>query len=424
MKSNALVAWGRLLALMFSSVVFSMPYILWTFYVPMQDALGVDNSKLAFIMTMYGAVAIPCYLLGGFVADKINPTKLITFSLLGSGILGIYYSTVPSYNIILVIQFLLAILSIGLYFPALIKATRFISDTMGQSLGFGALEGGRKLGYFVFNAIFIYFFTRAGEGVAGFKAALFTIAIQCLVMCVIVFFAFKDVDYNKMASREGDKVDLSKVVPLLKKPVVWLIALTILLIYVSSAVQGYVTSYLVNVFEMGESQSAWFFTFSQFAAPLIVVLGGWLTEKAGIAKGMLVSQILLVLTIIGLLVAPVGPAYLLPAMVSLLIFLVALYVVRGLYWALVDYSKIPKIITGTALGVIMMICYTPDFFMYNVAGNILDANPGAAGYKIVFTIMLVCAVLSIGFMTALINYLKGKTVEDMFADVSAVKVGA
>jgi sugar phosphate permease len=221
-----------------------------------------------------------------------------------------------------------------------------------------------------------------------------------------------------MAAKEGEKVDLSKVIPLLKKPAIWLIALTILFVYVSSAVQGYVTSYLVNIFGMGEAQSAWFFSFTQFAAPLIVVLGGWLTNKAGIDKGMLVSQVLLVITIGGLLVVPGGPAYLLPAMASLLIFLIALYVVRGLYWALVDYAKIPKLITGTALGVMMMICYTPDFFMYNVAGNILDANPGAAGYKIVFAIMLVCAVLSIGLMTTLIKYLKGKTAEEMYGDVS------
>ncbi|NMC80711.1 MAG: MFS transporter, partial [Chloroflexi bacterium] len=321
MNKNVLTNWGRLLSLMFSSVIFSLPYILWTLYVPMQTALNVDNEKLGFIMTIYGAVAIPSYLFGGFIADKINPTKLIAFSLFGVGLLGFYYATIPSYNMVLVIQFFMALLSIGCYFPALIKATRFISDNFGQSLGFGALEGGRKLSYFVFNAMFIYAFSRFGEGVSGFKAALFTISVQCIVMGIIVFFVFRGVDYNKMAVREGDKVELSKVVPLLKKPAVWLIALTILLVYVSSTVQGYVTSYLVNIFGMGEAQSAWFFSFTQFAAPLIVILGGWLTDKAGIEKGMLISQVLLVITIIGLLAAPTGPAYLVPAMVSLLIFL-------------------------------------------------------------------------------------------------------
>ena len=239
-------------------------------------------------------------------------------------------------------------------------------------------------------------------------------------MSIVVFFAFKGINYNKMVVREGDKVVLSKVVPLLKKPAVWLIAMTILLVYVSSTVQGYVTSYLVNIFEMGEAQSAWFFSFTQFAAPLIVVLGGWLTNKAGINKGMLISQAILVVTIIGLLLVPTGPAYLLPAMASLLIFLVALYVVRGLYWALVDYAKIPKAITGTALGVIMMICYTPDFFMYNVAGNILDANSGAAGYKIVFGIMVICAVLSISFMSVLIRFMKGKKTAELYSDISTL----
>jgi sugar phosphate permease len=383
----------------------------------MQNAMGVDHSRLAFLMTLYGAVAIPSYLLGGFIADKFNPTKMIVAALLGVGGLGLYYSTMPSFEIVLVIQFFMAIFSIGIYFPALIKTTRFISDSTGQGLGFGALEGGRKLSYFVFNAMFIAGFQAAGEGVLGLKRAILIIGIQCLAMAIIVFFAFRGINYNKMAEEAGHKVNLSKVIPLLKKPVVWLISLIILFVYVSSAVQGYVTSYLVNVFGMGEAASAWFFTFTQFAAPLVVVLGGWLTDKAGIGKGMLITQFLLLITVAGLLLVPAGPAFLIPAMVSLLVFLVSLYVVRGIYWALVDYAKIPKLITGTALGVIMMICYTPDFFMYNLVGGILDANPGAAGYHIMFIVQLICVALSIVLMFVLKNYLQNKSQSNLYSDI-------
>lgn len=421
MKKDLVLNWGRLIALMFSSVVFSIPYILWTFYVPMQNAFEVDHSSLAFLMTMYGAVAIPSYLFGGFIADKINPTKLIVLALAGVGVLGLYYATIPPFKVVLVIQFFMAVLSIGLYFPALIKATRFISDSMGQGLGFGALEGGRKLSYFVFNAMFIAGFQAAGEGVPGLKRAIFIIGLQCIVMAVIVFLTFRGVNYNKaVEEKTGDKVDLSKVVPLLKKPVIWLIALIILFIYVSSAIQGYVTPYLINVFGMGEGASAWFFTFTQFAAPLIVVIGGYFTDKVGIGKGMLILQGFLALTIGALRFVPGSPEYLTMAMASLLIFLVSLYVVRGIYWALVDYAKIPKLITGTALGVMMMICYTPDFFMYNLAGSILDKNGTVDGYKIIFTIMFVCALVSMTLMVVLKAYLKGKRCSTLYGNVCEI----
>lgn len=422
MKKETILNWGRLVALMFSSVIFSIPYILWTFYVPMQNAFEVSHSSLAFLMTMYGAVAIPSYLFGGFIADKFSPTKLIFFALLGVGALGLYYATIPPFQVVLVIQFFMALLSIGVYFPALIKATRFISDTMGQGLGYGALEGGRKLSYFVFNAMFIAGFQAAGEGVDGLKRAIFIIALQCLAMSIIIFFTFRKVNYNKMVeAKVGDKVDLKKVIPLLKKPVVWYIALIILLIYVSSAIQGYVTPYLIQVFGMGEGASDWFFTFTQFAAPLIVVLGGFLTDRLGIGKAMLILQGFLALTIAALRFVPGAPEYLTVAMVALLVFLVSLYVVRGIYWALVSYAKIPKLITGTALGVMMMICYTPDFFMYNLAGGILDSRGTVEGYQIIFTIMFVCALASLGLMVLLKQYLKGKKTEQLYGDVCEVE---
>lgn len=420
-KKSLASAWGRLIALMFSSVIFSIPYILWTLYNPMFDAFGVDHGTLAFLMTMYGAVAIPAYLFGGFIADKFNPTKLIFVALLGVGLLGLPYSTLPSFNTVLVIQFFMAIFSIGLYFPALIKATRFISEEMGQGLGYGALEGGRKLSYFVFNAMFIAGFQAAGEGVPGLQRAILIISIQCIVMAFVVLFAFKGVNYNKMATCEGDKVDLKKVVPLLKKPVVWLISLIILLIYVSSAIQGYVTNYLVTVFEMGQAASAWFFTFTQFAAPLIVVIGGFLTDRLGIDKGMLITQGILAVSIGALQFVPSVPSALTVAMGALLFFLISLYIVRGIYWTLVSYAKIPKMVTGTALGVMMMICYTPDFFMYNLAGSILDANGPVRGYDIIFTIMLVCALASMGLMVVLRSYLKNKGTLELYGNVCLIE---
>ncbi|MEI7885610.1 MAG: MFS transporter [Clostridia bacterium] len=423
MKNSKLMSWVRLFTLMFSSVIFSLPYIMWTFYVPLQTALNLtdDYAKFGLIMTVFGLTAIPLYLIGGFITDRFNPKTLIAVGLAGTAVCGFVYATIPSFNVVLLLQVLMCFFSIGLYWPSLIKMTRIISNDFGQGLGFGALEGGRKLSYFVMNAMFIAAFTQYGEGVTGLQAALVVIAAQCLVMSILVLLVFKGVNYNESCSESGEKVDFSKVIPLLKKPVIWMISLIILSVYVSSTVQGFVTAYLVNVFGMGEAASAWFFTFTQFAAPLVVVLGGWLTDKAGVAKGLLVAQLLLLLTIGGLLVAPVGPTYLVIAMGTLLIFLVALYVVRGIYWTLLKFTGIPVVVSGTAIGVISMIAYLPDAFMYNFAGSLIDANPGAVGYHNLFLIQLTVGAVGVVLTLILTSYMKKHKPSELYANICKVE---
>ena len=37
--------------------------------------------------------------------------------------------------------------------------------------------------------------------------------------------------------------------------------------------------------------------------------------------------------------------------------------------------------TGTAVGLISVVGYTPDVFFYSLSGRILDASPGIEGYQ-------------------------------------------
>ncbi|MDO4541836.1 MAG: MFS transporter, partial [Bacillota bacterium] len=70
-----------------------------------------------------------------------------------------------------------------------------------------------------------------------------------------------------------------------------------------------------------------------------------------------------------------------------------IFAMRGIYFAPMDECKVPKNLTGTAVGVISVIGFFPDVYMNTIAGNLMDAFPGATGYKYLFMVMLGFAIV-------------------------------
>ncbi len=74
---------------------------------------------------------------------------------------------------------------------------------------------------------------------------------------------------------------------------------------------------------------------------------------------------------------------------------VVIYGLRALYFALMETSKVPIAMTGTAVGVISLVGYTPDIFLIPMAGWLIDRSPGAQGHQDFFTPMLGIALLGL-----------------------------
>ena len=64
-----------------------------------------------------------------------------------------------------------------------------------------------------------------------------------------------------------------------------------------------------------------------------------------------------------------------------------IYGLRGLYYALFQEAKLPLAITGSAVGLVSVIGYTPDIFFGPLMGVILDNNPGAIGHQYLFAVV-------------------------------------
>ena len=84
---------------------------------------------------------------------------------------------------------------------------------------------------------------------------------------------------------------------------------------------------------------------------------------------------------------------------SLIIVATGTYAVRVLYFATLEEANIPITITGTVIGAISLIGYTPDIFVGPAIGYLLDSSPGKTGHQHVFIMLAVFAF--IGLITSI-----------------------
>jgi sugar phosphate permease len=74
---------------------------------------------------------------------------------------------------------------------------------------------------------------------------------------------------------------------------------------------------------------------------------------------------------------------------------IAIFGFRGLYFALFEEASVPPAVTGTAVGFVSVVGYTPDIFVTFVAGLLIDASPGLAGHQHFFLFLSAFALLGL-----------------------------
>ena len=88
------------------------------------------------------------------------------------------------------------------------------------------------------------------------------------------------------------------------------------------------------------------------------------------------------------------------ALINLTFTALGIYGIRALYFAILKEAGIPLALTGTAVGIVCFVGFTPDVFMSPWMGYLLDKYPGAPGHQYVFLVLALFAF--IGLMTSLV----------------------
>ncbi|HEX9004492.1 MAG TPA: MFS transporter, partial [Blastocatellia bacterium] len=68
---------------------------------------------------------------------------------------------------------------------------------------------------------------------------------------------------------------------------------------------------------------------------------------------------------------------------------------RAIYFALFQEARVPMAVTGSAVGLVCLLGFTPDVFMPALIGYLLDRTPGAAGHQHVFGLLAVFATVGL-----------------------------
>ena len=68
---------------------------------------------------------------------------------------------------------------------------------------------------------------------------------------------------------------------------------------------------------------------------------------------------------------------------------------RGLYFALFEEARVPVALTGTAVGFVSVVGYTPDIFVAYVAGVLIDRSPGIVGHQHFFWFLSAFALIGV-----------------------------
>lgn len=386
-----------LLLILAGEAVFILPFVLVRVFRPtVLDVFELTNLQVGTCQAVYGIVALLSYFFGGPLADRFPPRKLIALSLFLTAIGGIAFASYPSYGVLKILYGYWGFTTIFLLWAAMIKATRIWGGLRSQGKAFGFLDGGRGLVGAAFGSMGVLIFSIfiAGEiseaslpdRKEAFKYVILVSSAIVVLIGVLVWF------FMKSKTMEDNVVQLEKISvhhirTVLKIPAVWLLMIIILCAYVGYKFTDIFSLYARDVMLYDEVKSAKVGSLLLYIRPVVGVLIGFIADRSRTTLWLIISFLI---TILGALVFASGivqPGNVGLFMLSTLITATGIYAVRSLYFATMQEGHIPLVLTGTAVGLISLVGYSPDIFAGPSMGYLLDENPGIQGHQNVFWLL-------------------------------------
>lgn len=380
--------------------IYILPYLSAFLYIPMKDAMHLDNTQISLMGSAMGVTAMICYWPGGWIADRFSVRKLIVFSLIANGSLGFWLATLPSFKELLIIQLLLGVFVTLTYWSAVIKMVRQLGRSDQQARCFGIFEGGRNITAVAALAAGMYLFDRLGGSSYALRATIVLISAMLLAIGALSWMYLPEIT-APVETSSADNVKLSlrvAVARVIRIPAIWLTTLIILCAYATYAGTNYFTPYATDVYGQSVVFGGVLAVISQatgiFAPPLAgFIADRWRTSSAIAWLMSALAGCLLLFVII-----PGNRNLFLLLLVNSISISIIVFALRGIYFALLEEGAIPVALTGTACGLISTVAYSPDVFMPAVAGHLLDRyTAGGVGYRYFFLITALFAACGAGF---------------------------
>ena len=403
-----------ILLILAAEAIFILPFVLGRiFRSTYLEAFDITNLEYGYCTANYGIIALFSYLLGGPLADKFHPRYLMSTALILTAFGGAYLSTYPDYNHLKILYGYWGFTTIFLFWAAMIKATRIWGGQTKQGVAFGFLDGGRGLvaaGFGTLGVLVYSLFmevdisqTSLMERKNAFKYVILCSSIIVGFIGFLVFYFLKPLQADDALDKKYSKIfTTDNFKQIMKIPSVWLLMITILCAYVGYKMTNVFTLFAEDVMGYDAIKAAKVGTSLLYMRPVIGVVIGLLADRTRASLWIIIGFFLTFVTSLVFASGILSDQTTLLFALSIGLIALGVYSVRVLYFAAMEEGNIPLALTGTAVGLISIVGYTPDIFAGPMIGVLLDNSPGELGHQHVFTVLSVFTF--VGLITSIVFY--------------------
>jgi MFS family permease len=381
-----------------AGAIYPLLYLRQNFELSILEAFNITQTQLRYCSSMLGLIFMISYVPSGWLADRFSSRKLLAYSLFATALLGIWFSTMPSYNTLLIIYGAWGLATGLTFWSAHIKLVTMLAKKDQQGRFFGILDGGRGLVEALLATVAVAMFAyvlsqQSGSTTIALTQVIYFYVGVLLVISPLVYWLLDDLediadvdaDQTKSAFREDLMV-------LLRRREIWLCAICLVCGYQLFYATYSFSAYLQEYFGLGAVMVGTITLAKLWMRPIGGIAAGFIGDWINPEKVLSITLVLASLALAMMAFLPATSATLLMLAIVLLIGLLT-YAVRGLYWATLGGCNVPKKIKGLAIGIISMIGYAPETYLPLISAALIEQYPGGLGYKIYYLMISVCGLM-------------------------------
>ena len=371
--------------------IYFLPYIKYVFYDAQISTMGITNTQSGLMLTMYTIGNMILYIPGGIIADKVSPKKALVISLLSTTALAYIYAFSMNFAVAMVIWLGLSFSTAFVFWSSLMKAIRIIGTEEEQGFMYGLYYACNGITGALTNTLALNVYKTAGNDMSsGFVRAVISGGSVAAVAGIILIFLMKEDKKDASAADDGEpKFQLSDLGKLLKMPVV-----------------SYFNPFLTEVIGVSPESSGLISIIRNYLLLLLAPVGGILADKVFKSTcKWLMTAFLILAALFGIVM--ILPSDISPMAASLYTLIPGAFAMMmyGVVFSTVSEAGIPRMMTGTTIGIASIIGYLPDSIYSVIFGKWMDQH-GAAGYNYIFTFLMITGI--IGAVLAFTIYRLGK----------------
>lgn len=374
------------------------------------QVFNMSNAQLNSMYTILGWVFVFGYIPSGILSDRFSAKKLLAMSLFFTGLGGLWFAQVPSYEFVMAIFAIWGFFSVFTFWSAHMKIVKLLATEKEQGTFFGVLDGGRGVVEALLASLALFIFS----GILGTSvevidkrealiAVIYMYSAVLIITSVLIWIFVQDdkkvlaLDATKKEATKSPEFKFSELGNLFKNKKVYLLGFIIFMGYAVFWTVYYLSWFLEVYVGIDPVSVAGTMVVVLWMRPVGGFIGGYLGDKIGRTTVQMISLTGAAAVLVAISVLPVtgNQGLFQPLIILLGIFL---YAIRGTYWSLLGDLNLDALILGTAIGAISFIGYLPDIILPEFNTFLWATFGDMGGFNAYFISSAILGLIGVGLV--------------------------